>query len=95
MKTATQEELIKEFGELQDCSCHSCGFETSELNKCTDNYESGRTGLQAGEFFYCDVCCGTFASNAHRYPSQYKDKEVMRMLAYCTNTLLKAMKDKS
>ncbi len=94
MKLANQGELIEVFGELKDCACNSCTFETTELYKIQDYCEFKR-GMERETFYCCLVCCTTFAANAMRYPSQYQgEKETMKVLALCTNMILKAIKDK-
>lgn len=89
MKHATREELLEHFdGDLEDCGCESCGFETEKLNLFTDRSEYSR---ELREFACCDICCTTFTSNAHRYPSQYPDKNAMKTTAYCTNLILEKL----
>ncbi len=95
MEIATKEQLTEYFGDAADASCDSCGFDTQELHIFEDMFEGNRShGIQRKKFCCCTVCVTTFASNALRYPSQYDSKEVMQMLAMCTNMILTAIKEK-
>jgi len=93
MTFATIDELKKHFGGyIEDACCESCQYPTKELHIFEDGYEGGR-GRLIKAFAVCTVCYTTFAANAMRYPSQYEDKDVMQMLAHCTNMIIKAIKE--
>lgn len=94
MSYATHTELFESFKSASDCQCDSCGFKTTKLNRYKDHCERSKDAMWTDVFFFCDVCFSTFTGNAHRYPSQYPDAEVMKLVAYCTNLIIKTIKEK-
>lgn len=93
MTHATKKELSEQFGDLEDCQCSCCGFDTQNLHIYEDLAE-GPTACRVKKFTQCDVCYSTFAGNSERYPSQYPNGEVLRHIAYCTNLILQAVRNK-
>lgn len=62
--------------------CDSCGHETHDLKF----YEVE---------WLCKVCASTSAGNASRYPQQYENADILKMLAKCTNMILDAIKSQT
>lgn len=77
--------------------CQCCGYVTNNLQR----FENMGTTIAGGgktrkdTFWYCDLCCSTPASNAHRYPGQYPDTATMQTVCYVGNVILDALKKRS
>lgn len=74
--------------------CFCCGFETDKLTL----YANIETTLAGGgktrrdDFWYCDLCAQTAASNLSRYPAVTPSaSEVLRTICYVGNAILAAI----
>jgi hypothetical protein len=65
--------------------CEACRFETAELSFYA--FGSGYPSKSGG--WLCKVCGSTDSGSAYYSPSCYKSPEVLHMLAYCTNLIIK------
>jgi len=72
-------------------ACDSCGFKLPENElKIT----SGAPSDNFRETLLCNVCFCTPSGNAGIYPRQYeKNGQVLKTIAWCTNQILKAIKE--
>ena len=75
--------------------CDCCGFETDAL-KLFSNLSTtigGGGGTRKEDFWYCDLCASTLASNFSRYPNQTPSgTAVMQTVCHVGNVILAAMK---
>ena len=70
--------------------CEACQFETGALTR----YDKYRNFPEKEEFkWLCEICASTMAGTAYEYPDQYPNREVMFMMAWCTNRILAAIDD--
>ena len=76
--------------------CYFCGSEVNHLNKY-DKKSDPPFNIEYSEDerynYYCDVCWKSVGANADKYPFQY-DVGTIRMIAICTNMILKALEEK-
>ena len=77
--------------------CECCGYATKKLRyfEKLPTTIAGGGRVREGDFWYCELCCSTPASNADRYPGQYADTDAMKTICYVGNVLLAAIKAKS
>jgi hypothetical protein len=68
--------------------CEACKFETHDL----EFYEHGLGYPKDKGHWICKICACTFSGNAHRAPHCYDQREILHMMAYCTNIILKEIK---
>ena len=74
--------------------CECCGFQTTKLEffKGLDTTIAGGGKTRKDDFWYCELCVSTPASNAHRYPGQYSgQQETLRAVCYVGNAILTAL----
>ena len=67
--------------------CSSCWFEPTWVTEYSATVYS-RTPPEVVTMKLCRVCEATAAGGAAFEPSAYKNAELLRMLAYCTNMVL-------
>jgi hypothetical protein len=74
--------------------CECCGFETKKLTlfKDLDTMIAGGGRLRKANFWFCDLCAGSHASNSYRY--LYEDDRVQKTICYVGNAVLAALKAK-
>ena len=74
--------------------CYCCGFETDKLTLYA-NMETTLAGSGAtrrDDFWYCDLCAGSAASNFSRYPTVAPSaSEVLRTICYVGNAIIAAI----
>lgn len=68
--------------------CDSCGFKDIETRQYT-----GRADIKGDTRWYCIVCASTLIGNAATYPEQHPNNDVLRSLGWCTNAILKLIRD--
>ena len=77
----------------EECEC--CLHETSDLteyvNRGSRDVPFGAPEDEQEWVWFCDVCAGTVAGNAHMYPDRYPNRHVLIMIAACTNKVLDAI----
>lgn len=75
-------------------NCECCDFETEALKLYPqmDTTIGGGGKTVNADFWWCDLCTGTIASVAHRYPGSYPDANVLRSLCYIGNVLRKEIR---
>lgn len=72
----------------KEVECDNCGFTTvCELFDYPVHHVDG------GQAMLCKVCSGSFCSHGIFYPRQCDRTHIIRSLAYCTNAILKAIKE--
>ena len=69
--------------------CESCGFEDIELEPYRMNRNFPK---KIEDKVLCFVCANSMLGVAYEYPEQYKDFQVMKLIGYCTNLLLKEIR---
>lgn len=74
-----------------ECTC--CGYQTTALTLYKDQPTTiaGGGKLVTADFWFCELCASTPASNAHCYPGQYPDGTSMRTVCYVGNVLLQRL----
>ena len=74
--------------------CQCCGFETKKLRlfKDMDTMIAGGGQLVKSEFWFCDLCASSHASNSYRY--LYEDSRVQKTICYVCNVLLAEIRKK-
>ena len=88
--TPTADESVENPGE-----CECCGYVTTELRlfKQVDTTIAGGGKMRKQDFWFCDLCASTPASNVHRWPGQYPGADpVTRTICYVGNVLLARLK---
>jgi hypothetical protein len=75
--------------------CECCGYQTDKLKlfKNLDTTLAGGGKVIKTDFWYCDLCASTPASNVHRYPGQYGRvaEAITRTVCYVGNLVLAAV----
>jgi len=79
----------------EECDC--CNFETKELKlfKDMDSMLAGGGKVIKADYWYCNLCSHSLASNAHRYPAHYADRSTMQTVCYVGNAILEALKKRA
>lgn len=70
--------------------CDGCGWATRELVKVQPPFKPDR-----GPYWICEVCWATPAGNAVQYPEQHPEESVLKQIAYGTNMVLAALREKT
>lgn len=65
--------------------CEACGFITEKLTF----YELFR---RDDGHWLCEVCESTVSGNVHEYPTMYKNTEIIKMIAWCVNFIVKEIR---
>lgn len=78
-------DLVDEHENWTIGECAFCGYETKvrdyQYAPPSQLFHNGRRKL-------CSVCANTPAGNAEEYPNQYKDTELMKLVAWGINRIL-------
>lgn len=51
-------------------------------------FTSGKIGRNGEKFKLCDLCAQTDAGNAHEYPNQYENAQVLKHICAVANLML-------
>ena len=68
--------------------CQSCGFKGAHTQIVMAHNEETKAKYQLPHE-HCDICYNTLAGNAHRYPSQYRNRDLMQQISVVGNMILK------
>lgn len=75
----------------QPDECECCGFETKALKKFNlDTMIAGGGRLRKDDFWFCELCASTPASNSYTY--LYEDRRVVQTICYVGNVLLQEIR---
>lgn len=72
----------------EEPQCQSCGSTGVPLTAYT-SFRMSR--LKGASKILCALCANTKAGNAHEYPEQYPDRDVLQIICYVGNEILKAL----
>ncbi len=76
--------------EMDEKECDACHFKTDKLHECPPAFGSTREN-----FWFCDLCYGSFSGNSAQYPKVYEDKaDIMQHICYVANVILAKLEAK-
>lgn len=70
-----------------ELGCEACGFVADHAEDLEQFHKGPPMSAMGGEEerILCNICFTTFAGNAHQYPEQYPNRDVMFLVANLTN----------